>query len=223
MLVGEIIDTVRDGLSDGPLPYFVGVVAAQSLLVLADPLHFMYIKVNKFLNKGPPWSVSKLPSYWIDKIMLHPPSDDNAHNDEVKWLLDALLDGLRTSSVGILCHNWWSTLTYFRKDMDLYRRCHVFERLLSLHASPSLPAAHLEKILLILFRCTYVDGSDTLITRAGIISWISSQVAQRRPDEAMVRKLAQRVYETCSQERVNEWSNGTLVTTIDRLVNPHAG
>ena len=100
VLVGEIVDTARERISDGPLPYFVGVIAARSLLVLADPLHFMYIKVNKFLNKGPPWNVSKLPSYWIDKIMLHPPSDDDAHDHEVGWLLDALLDGLRTPSVG---------------------------------------------------------------------------------------------------------------------------
>lgn len=100
MLVGEIIETASDGLSDGPLPYFVGVIAARSLLVLADPLHSIYIKVNRFLNKGPPWNVSKLPSYWIDKIMLHPPSDDDAHYNEVEWLLDALLDGLRTPSVG---------------------------------------------------------------------------------------------------------------------------
>lgn len=113
MLVGEIIDTIRDGLSDGPLPYFVGVIAARSLLVLADPLHFMYIKVNRFLNKGPPWSVSKLPSYWIDKIMLHPPSDDDAHDDEIGWLLDALLEGLRTPSVGILCSYQRSMLTGF--------------------------------------------------------------------------------------------------------------
>ena len=100
VLVGEIIDTARDSISHGPLPYFVGVIAARSLLVLANPLHFMYIKVNRFLNKGPPWNVSKLPSYWIDKIMLHPPSDDDAHHHEVGWLLDALLDGLRTPSVG---------------------------------------------------------------------------------------------------------------------------
>ena len=100
VLVGEIIDTARDSLSDGPMPYFVGVIAARSLLVLADPLHFMYIKVNRFLNKGPPWNVSKLPSYWIDRVMLHPPSDDDAHYHEVGWLLDALLDGLRTPSVG---------------------------------------------------------------------------------------------------------------------------
>ena len=65
----------------------------------------MYIKVNKFLNKGPPWNVTKLPSYWIDKVMLHPPSDDDSHHREVEWLLDALLDGLRTPSVSSLIAN----------------------------------------------------------------------------------------------------------------------
>ena len=106
--------------------------------------------------------------------------------------------------------------------MDLYRRCHIFERLLTLYASPPLPFTHRVKVIQILFRCTYVGGSDTLITRAGIISWIGGQVAQKQRDELLLRQLARQVYETCSQDRVQEWSNGTLAATIDRLVTAGA-
>jgi nucleolar pre-ribosomal-associated protein 1 len=66
------------------------------LIVLSDPLHFLYIKVNKFLNRAPRWDLAKLPSYWVDKILLHPPDSDNAFYQEVEWLLDALTNGLRT-------------------------------------------------------------------------------------------------------------------------------
>ena len=59
----------------------------------------MYTKINKFLNKGPEWNVVKLPSYWVDRVMLHPPTDDDSHHEEVKWLLDVLIAGLRTSVV----------------------------------------------------------------------------------------------------------------------------
>lgn len=75
------------------------MLAARLLSVVADPLHIMYEKVNKFLQKGPRWNVAKLPSYWVDKILLNPPTGDDAHYQEAEWLLDALIDGLRTPDV----------------------------------------------------------------------------------------------------------------------------
>lgn len=99
VLAGEVVETAKINIFKSPLPYFAGVLAARSLLVVADPLHFMYGKVNKFLNKGPRWNVTKLPSYWVYKILLNPPTDDDAHHREVEWLLDALIDGLRTAAV----------------------------------------------------------------------------------------------------------------------------
>lgn len=73
--------------------------AARSLLVLAEPLNFMYTKINRFLTKSPHWVIGKLPSYWVDKILLNPPTNDDAHHEEVDWLLGALTDGLRTAEV----------------------------------------------------------------------------------------------------------------------------
>lgn len=99
MLVGEIIEVVRDNVSRTSLPYFAGVMAARFVIILDDPLHFMYAKVNKFLNKTPCWDLTRMPSYWVDKILLQPPTDDDAHYQEVEWLQEALIDGLRTSRV----------------------------------------------------------------------------------------------------------------------------
>ena len=82
------------------LPYLVGSLAARMLRVLTDPLHKLYGKVNRFLNKGPHWKISKIPSYWIDKILLHEPDYDDAHYGEVNWLLDIFIDGLRSHGVG---------------------------------------------------------------------------------------------------------------------------
>lgn len=75
------------------------MLAARLLSVVADPLHIMYEKVNRFLHKGPRWNVAKLASYWVDKILLNPPTRDEAHYQEAEWLLDALVDGLRTPAV----------------------------------------------------------------------------------------------------------------------------
>ena len=106
------METAKGIVSNDPLPYFAGVLAAQLLSVLADPLHFMYEKANKFLNKGPQWNLKKLPSYWVDKILLNPPTEDNSHYLEVEWLLDILIDGLRTPAVGfsyhlvVMCAEW---------------------------------------------------------------------------------------------------------------------
>ena len=102
LLLGELSESARSIIPSGPLPSFASVLAAKCLLVLNEPLHYMFTKVNKFLNKGPEWNVKKLPSYWIDRVLLHPPVEDDAHHREVAWVLDILIDGLRTPLVSLL-------------------------------------------------------------------------------------------------------------------------
>ena len=99
MLVGETLETAANIVVENPLPYYAGVLAADLCSVLSDPLHFMYAKVNEFLNRGPEWNVTKLPSYWVDKVLMKPPTDDDGYCQEAEWLLDGLVDGLRTSAV----------------------------------------------------------------------------------------------------------------------------
>ena len=104
--------------------------------------------------------------------------------------------------------------------MDIYRKCHIFERLLSFSASPLLPEHCFQKILDLLFRCTYVEGSSTLITRCGLMSWISSRLASHAINDMTgerLKSLASRAYETSDQERIDEWANGTLIATLDSL------
>ncbi|KAL8840707.1 MAG: hypothetical protein Q9170_001225 [Blastenia crenularia] len=96
LLAGEIIETVNNLETDSPLPYFAGTAAAEFCMILSNPLHFLYAKVNRFLNKGPVWKVKKLPSYWVDQILMHSPTKDDGHYKEMRWLLDILIDGLRT-------------------------------------------------------------------------------------------------------------------------------
>ncbi len=106
MLTGEILETAANIVADRPLAYYAAVLAADFLLVLSDPLHLMYSKVNEFLNRGPEWNVTRLPSYWVDKILLSPPTDDDGHHREAEWLLEGLIDGLRTSAVSLTFYHW---------------------------------------------------------------------------------------------------------------------
>ena len=93
------MQTAEKLISTEPLVSFASVVAARFTLVLADPLHILYTKVNEFLNKSPTWNLDKLPSYWIAKIFFLPSDHAEAHHHEVEWLLEALLQGLRNLSV----------------------------------------------------------------------------------------------------------------------------
>lgn len=104
--------------------------------------------------------------------------------------------------------------------MEIYRKCHIFERLLSFSASLSLPESCFQKTLNLLFRCTYVNGSSTLITRCGLMSWISSRLASHAINDMTgerLETLALRAYETSDQDRVDDWTNGTLTGTLDSL------
>jgi nucleolar pre-ribosomal-associated protein 1 len=100
MLIGEVLETAKETIVDEPLSTFAVGLAVQALLVLRDPLHCMYEKINNSLNKSPKWNTEKLPSYWIDAVFVHPPTNDDCHYREIDWILDVLVDSLRSLGVG---------------------------------------------------------------------------------------------------------------------------
>ncbi|CAG8427865.1 unnamed protein product [Penicillium salamii] len=200
-LCGELLETVNNIGLEKPVPWIVGECAANCLAVLTNPLHKVYGKVNKFLQKAPVWEVEKIPTYWVDKILLHEPELDDGYFDEIDWLLNLFVKALRTEA-----------------DMEVYRRANVFERLLSLYQSPTIGPAARRKILHIVYRGAQVGGSTTLITRSGIISWIQIQAAEAGEKEhAQLAALAHALYDKCDRQRVDAWSNGTLGGVIDEI------
>ncbi|EPS32349.1 hypothetical protein PDE_07309 [Penicillium oxalicum 114-2] len=205
-LAGELLETVNQIGMNEPVPWIVGECAANCLRVLVSPLHKVYGKVNKFLQKAPVWEVEKLPSYWIDKIILNEPELDDGYPDEVDWLLGLFVKGLRSHA-----------------DMEIYRRANVFERILSLYQSPSLNDAARRKILHILYRAAQVGGSTTLITRAGVISWIHIRVAEADAKEAaLLVALALTLHETSDRARVDTWSAGTVEHALKEITHDKA-
>ena len=89
-----------------------------------------------------------------------------------------------------------------------------------------------EALLKIVWRTTFIPGgSTTLITREGIFAWLSARMAtqtrQRRRTEsetrfdvssdAALRSLAARLWKTCDQQRVEEWSKGTVESLLQKL------
>lgn len=202
ILTGELLETVnRIGLEEH-VPWIISECASNCLSVLINPLHKVYGKVNKFLQKAPSWEVEKIPSYWIDKIFLQEPELDDGYFDEIDWLLSLFVKGLRSKA-----------------DMEVFRRANVFERILSLYQSPSVNDAIRRKILHIIYRAAQVGGSTTLITRAGIISWIQVQAAEAEGEgTALLSALARALYETSDRERVDAWSGGTVERALNGLM-----
>ncbi|KAK4494506.1 hypothetical protein PRZ48_014804 [Zasmidium cellare] len=160
VIIGELAETfeTRHGSGDSALPYVAGTFAVRALQVQTQPHHFMYPKVNRFLIRGPEWRVNRLPGYWLSNTILGQPEEDDAYWRETQWVLDWLVDGLRSPP-----------------DLDIYRRGDVFEKVMALWTSPGA-AGHKsikERICELIFRACHVEGgSDTLITRAGVLSWL---------------------------------------------------
>lgn len=94
--------------------------------------------------------------------------------------------------------------------MDIYRRANVFERVLALYDSTSVGTAK-RKIQHLIYRASQVGGSTTLITRAAAISWIQCQMPNVNSKEASaLAAIAQQLYNTCDQERIDRWSGGAM-------------
>lgn len=161
----------------------------------------MFSKVNKFLTTAPSWDVDFLLRKLYRSIVGSEPDDDGAYHKEVDWFLDYLIDGLRTP-----------------RDMESFRKSNIFEQLLSFYTSRSCSAASREKIVRLLLRATAVGGSTTLITRCGLVSWIQICLNNHDPRQKALRALAARVFETCDQGRVAEWSNGSIEAASASLV-----
>ncbi|OOO07631.1 Nucleolar pre-ribosomal-associated protein 1, N-terminal [Aspergillus oryzae] len=201
LLTGELLETVKQIGLESPVPWIVGECASNCLAVLVNPMHKLYGKVNKFLQKAPSWEPEKIPSYWIDKILLHEPELDDGYFEETNWLLDLLIKGLRTET-----------------DMGIYRRANVFERALSFYESPGPSLPSKRKILHLLYRSTQVQGSTTLITRAGIVSWIQSQIPALGGKEVPTfTAMAFSLYESSEQDRVMKWSGGSVAQAVENI------
>ncbi|KAF5862769.1 hypothetical protein ETB97_011219 [Aspergillus alliaceus] len=201
ILTGELLETVKQTGLESPIPWIVGECASSCLAVLVNPMHKLYGKVNMFLQKAPSWELEKIPSYWIDKILLHEPEQDDGYFEETNWLLDLLIKGLRTKT-----------------DMEIYRRANVFERALSFYESPGISQPAKRKILHLLYRTTQVRGGTTLVTRAGIVSWIQSQIPALSGKEVPTfTAMAQSLYESSEQDRVAKWSGGSVVQVVENI------
>jgi nucleolar pre-ribosomal-associated protein 1 len=103
--------------------------------------------------------------------------------------------------------------------MELFRAKSIFERVLGFYSTPSCGFSTKEKILRLLFRAAAVAGSTTLITRSGILSWIQGQLTLKDGHQARLRQLVSRVWETCDQQKVLEWSSGSAQGLVERLAH----
>lgn len=190
VLIGELIETYERhcAAANDPLPYLTGTFAVRSLHVLRDPTHFIYPKLNRYMIRSPEWRPSYMPAYWLANTVLSLPAEDDGYWKEVQWVLAWLVDGLRSAT-----------------DLGIIRRGGVFEKVMALYCSPAASLKLVkEKVLELLYRATCMDGgSNTLITRAGVLAWLD--MVSEKPDD-IASLLRRRVLETCDEEKIRAWS-----------------
>ncbi|RFU26614.1 hypothetical protein B7463_g9742, partial [Scytalidium lignicola] len=198
LLLCEVVETAKKVIDQQPPPYIISSFASHAIKVLNDPLHCLYPKLNKFLSQGPSWDVDKIPLMY--KILDEPPSLDEGRYLEIGWLLEYMLDGLRTP-----------------EDMSIFRKRKVFEKLLSLYNNVYLASFLRDKILQIVFKASTIEGgSTTLITRFSGMTWLQVELALR--SNLPLKVLMERILESCDQKRVGDWtSKGVEQAKVDAL------
>ena len=201
LLLGELTETFElHYLSrDKPLPYLAGTFASRALAIQAQPSHCLYAKLNHFLIRGAKWDVKRLPRYWIEKTFLSEPEEDDSYWQEVQWVLDWLVDGLRTEI----------DLEILRKGdqkKDAAKRPEIMEMVLALWASPAAGRNRSvkERIAELVYRASCVEGgSDVLITRSGVFSWLD--MVSRDGSLTTGKALVEKVEDSCDKERIGAW------------------
>ncbi|KAF1990798.1 hypothetical protein K402DRAFT_460209 [Aulographum hederae CBS 113979] len=219
LLLNEILNTIARRPSDYsidkiPLPHVVTAFAISALKVLTDPMHPMYPKLNDYLTRRPVWAVSRILSYWSDKIIAEEPADDgteravygrdmgddilvstNGRQTELLWLLDMLFQSIQSSA-----------------DAEIFRKCGTWEKLLALWTGPDSSVGPVntseygfgrltavrEAIVKILVRASWVKGAQaTLAARFGVLAWLEERIAERDLEEGLVRKMGREFWKRC--------------------------
>jgi nucleolar pre-ribosomal-associated protein 1 len=191
LLVGELLETFTQQYKDQniALPYLAGCFATRALDVLMNPAHIIYPKLNRYLIRGPEWRVSKMPGYWLSNTLTSIPEEDDGYWKEVQWVLDWLVDGLRTT-----------------EDLEILRRGGVFEKVFALAgSSPGVRKSVGEKVGELVYRAGLLDGgAEVLVKRCGVLTWLemSGEVEGR---------LREWILERCEGVGVVlEWSGGMI-------------
>ncbi|KFZ14576.1 hypothetical protein V502_06014 [Pseudogymnoascus sp. VKM F-4520 (FW-2644)] len=201
LLLCELLETARPIVNKKPVPCTITVFAASALRVLIDPLHVLYAKVNSFLTLGPSWEADKLPL--VHAVISSPPTLDDARYTELTWLLSYLLSSLMNT-----------------EELAIFHKRRVFEKALGLFSNVYMADSLREKILQIVWRATEIEGgSETLLTRFGVVSWLKAQVALEGKKGLTAQILLERLVNTCSEERLKGWSGQSPQEIIDGLVS----
>ncbi|CAK7221156.1 hypothetical protein SCUCBS95973_004401 [Sporothrix curviconia] len=238
LLLSELVESAKAWMTDAetaglPVPSHLVSFAMHALDVLRNPLHCLYAKVNTFLTAGPVWRPRAFPL--VHDIVHNGPSETtDTYYAEISWLLVYLLDSLRTPA-----------------DIDSFRSRRLFESLVSIASNPYMRASLRRQILRILCRVSEIEGgSTTLITRSGIVSWLtalnatttssrgagqakrSSTAAERvagtkdgaegqnddEEEARVIQALLKRLWDTCDQDRVENWSMHGVPESIESIV-----
>ncbi|CAK7199956.1 hypothetical protein SEUCBS139899_002644 [Sporothrix eucalyptigena] len=161
LLLSELIESTKAWMTDAetahlPVPSQIVSFACHALDVLRNPLHCLYTKVNTFLTAGPVWRMKTFPL--VNDIVHDGPAENESYYAELNWLLAYLLDSLRTPA-----------------DIEYFRSRRLFESVVSVASNPYMRAPLRRQILRILCRVSDIEGgSTTLITRSGIVSWLTA-------------------------------------------------
>lgn len=196
VLLGELLETANSpvlphSIAEQPLPYIVTAFATHAMDVILSPNHFMYPKINKYLNKGPSWQVVKLASYWVDRTALEMPDEDDKHWAEIEWVLTFLISGMRT----------------LQDALVLISR-NTLEKILALFASPSAPRGVKEKIVQLVWAVAKVGGATSLVTRTGVLAWLEVRQGLKDVEAGSLKALKEAVMEGIDADRMGTWSKG---------------
>ncbi|EPE06124.1 ribosome biogenesis protein urb1 [Ophiostoma piceae UAMH 11346] len=216
LLLSELVESTKAWMTDKetadlPVPSHIVSFTCHALDVLRNPLHCLYAKLNTFLTAGPVWRMRTFPL--VTDIVHDGPSEDDSYYTEISWLLAYLIDSLRTPA-----------------DIDYFRSRRLFETIVSVASNPYMRSPLRRQVLRLVSRVSEIEGgSTTLITRSGIVSWLTAQQAaqpsastaptkatekKRREGNSLdeyeesvaIQALLKRLWETCDRDRVEGWS-----------------
>lgn len=187
------------------IPKLVWFVYSQLVPILANPGHFLYELSFRYVLAHPSLNKWDIPLY---NSITHPTESTEWFYRELNWIIEQITNGLS------------STL-----DLTLLTK-NVIESVLNLINSKTLNMKLRVSILKFIYRIQGVDqGSDLLITRFGVLSYLEMMSKELGDSSVFDEQLKVNIMQILSRfevsvgesERVKDWTSGRFNDNLKRI------
>ncbi|KAI5904052.1 Nucleolar pre-ribosomal-associated protein 1 [Candida parapsilosis] len=205
--LSNVCFTLQQQQQQQEIPKLIWFVYSQFVPILSNPAHFLYELSFRYVLAHPSLNKWDIPLF---NSIIHPTDSSEWVYRELNWIIDQITNGLESTG-----------------DLSLITKT-VIEFVLNLFNCKTLNMKLKVSILRFIYTIQGLDhGSDLLITRFGILSYLEMLSNELQEPNVFNEQLKVNMMEILSRfevsvgksDRVNDWTGGQINENLKQIVD----